>query len=64
MCVAYGEKPLPHECYIKNIMMNNLILITEKCNVLKGFSDVPLENISMNNVIMQPGENLDEKFFK
>ena len=37
------------------------MLITEKCNTLKGFSDVPLENVIMSNVIIQPGEGADEK---
>ena len=64
ICVAYGEKPLPHECFIRNIVMDNLMLITEKCNVIKGFSGVPLENISMNNVIIQPEENSDEKILQ
>lgn len=64
ICVAYGESPLPHECYIKNILMNNVMLFTEKNNILKGFPGTSLENIIMNNVILQPGENADEKIFR
>lgn len=64
MCVAYGETPLPHECYIRNITMNNLMLVTEKSNILKGFPGAPLENILMNNVIILPGKNSDEKLLQ
>lgn len=64
ICVAYGEAPLPHKCHIKNIQMNNIMLITEKYNIFKGFSDVSLENVTLSNVIVQPGEKADEKVFQ
>ncbi len=64
ICVAYGEAPLPHECHIKNILMDNLMLFPEKCNIIKGFADAPLENIILSNAIVQPGENADDELFE
>lgn len=63
ICVAYGDAPLRHECYIKNILMNNLMLCTEQKNIIKGFPETMLENVILSNVIVQMGENADEKIF-
>ena len=63
VCVAYGDTPLPHACHIKNILMHNLMLFTEKKNIIKGFPETLLENVTLSNVIVQAGENADEKVF-
>ena len=63
ICVAYGETPLPHDVYIKNILMNNIVLVAEKNNIFKGFPGIMLENISLTNAIVRPGENANEKLF-
>lgn len=64
ICAAYGETPLPHTCYIRNILMNNIMLFTEKRNIIKGFPGAALENVEMSNVILRPGKNADEKVFQ
>lgn len=63
ICVAYGDAPLRHECYIKNILMNNLMLCTEQKNIIKGFPGKMLENLVLSNVIVQMGESADETVF-
>ena len=44
--------------------MNNIMLFTEKRNIIKGFPGAALENVEMSNVILRPGKNADEKVFQ
>lgn len=53
ICAAYGELPLPHDIYIRNIRMDNLMFFADRANVIKGFKGAQLEHIYMNNVTMQ-----------
>lgn len=55
--LAYGESPLPNDCYIKNIKMQNLFLVPTEGNVIKGFGKAcPAKNIQLDNVTVDPGK--------
>lgn len=58
ICVAYGDAPLPNECYIKNVRMDNLMLFPTENNIIRGFSeDGLMENICLSNVTVKPDKS-------